>query len=193
MVSAAYDQRNASWDPHTADGSFIRKFHRHFHRLRRYERNGAFHRTLRHAGFSRKDRSVRNKCGKSFHFQLASDEFTVFGEFHHVTYLLLIKPPVVQRFLHTGREEIIQDLLKLSGIDRSSVGRKSNLEPYRHITALGFDLTRRSLQDLLGTPGHTDDAALSRPLRLKGILLYLIPEITDQLILQRYPFMLLVK
>ena len=108
---------------------------------------------------------------------------------------------LLQRFLRTGRQkkrlpyanrqEIKQNLYKLSCIDASAICRKTDFHPDNDFSAFLIYLTGASFQNFLSRLADSEKSALSGALRLKGKFLNFCCHAPQQVVLKRNPAVLL--
>ena len=188
MIAATYNQSDSLSYSHSGEHSFIWKLHRNFHRIRRDKRHRILHRSLGNARFSRKDRTVSNKCYQSLFFQLFPDIFLIHGKFCRLLHCILVHILIIQGFLHTRRQILIQNLNQLSCLDRTSSCRESDFKPDNNIPCLFLYLTGRTFQHFLTTSCHLDDPAFSGTVCLKRVPFQLLCKIPQQIICHSHLF-----
>ena len=128
MVTTAYDQCDPTGNSHACDLSFIRQIHGDPQAVRGRKRNGIFHRAGRNTTFSGKDRSVCHKGSQIPSSKFLADIVLIQCGVDPGEKLLFILTGIEIGFFYTYREKIKKNFLKFCGIDRTSVGRKTNEE-----------------------------------------------------------------
>ena len=164
MVTAAHNQSHAFGDSHPLNLPCVRKLHHHFHRGRRGKWNRLRHRPVRYTGFSRQNRPVRHKGGKSHLRQQPSRFLLVLRQFRDSFHLRLFSRRIV--FIKTGsrhtlRQKFEQNLNQFPRINRSSIRRESDLHADQYASVPGIHFTCSSLQYLLAAPADRNQPALS--------------------------------
>ena len=152
MVTTAYDQCDPTGNSHACDLSFIRQIHGDPQAVRGRKRNGIFHRAGRNTTFSGKDRSVCHKGSQIPSSKFLADIVLIQCGVDPGEKLLFILTGIEIGFFYTYREKIKKNFLKFCGIDRTSVGRKTNEETGGN--AFFINLTGGSGQDFLTTAAH---------------------------------------
>ena len=95
----------------------------------------------------------------------------------------MIDISVKESFLHTDREKVEEDFFQLSGINRSSVGRKTDEETGSD--PFFCDLAGGPLQDFLPTVTHRDQTALAGAFGTEGVVADLFFKLSGKIIRQR--------
>ena len=168
MVAAAHDQGNAARDSHAGDFSLMRKSHGDTQRFRGDKRDGIFHWPGRNPAFSRKNGAVSDKGDKISDRELVSDTALILSKKNSIFQFFMVCIFVEKGLLYTDRKKIKENLFQFSGVDRSSICRKSDKE-----TGDDFffcDLTGGTFENFLSAVTDGDQATFARAFCTEGIV-----------------------
>ena len=94
----------------------------------------------------------------------------------------MIDISVKESFLHADREKVEEDFFQRCGVDRSSVGRKTDEETGSD--PFFCDLAGGPLQDFLPTVAHRDQTALAGAFGTEGVVADLFFKLSGKVVRQ---------
>ena len=152
MITTTYKKSHTLLDTHTGNLAMVWESKRYPPAVRTLEGNRSFHRTIRNSAFSRQNSSVCQKSSQPLFLQMFADILLILGQLNCLLKSIVINFCIKQCTIHCLRNKIKQHFDQLSGIDRTSVGRKTGFKTDRH-TTIPVNLAGSSFQHLLATVG----------------------------------------
>ncbi len=185
VVAASGDEGDPPGDPHPPGGPPVGQFQRHRHGVGGEEGHRLLHGPVGDAALPGEHRAVGHKGGQPQPLQFLADKPSVLRQGHGPGQFLPGDAAAEEGLVHTGGDEVEEDLLQFTGVDGPAVGGEAHLQPEGHRPAP--DLAAGALQHLLPRAGHRQDAAFAGALGLVGEPGRLPGGPAQQQVLQRHP------